>query len=205
MWKLKNAIDNLKYEEKSDVSIGRRIGAFLIDWYIGGVFSCIPIGIMYQLCVKNELVLSTSLFILPPEVRLLTGILVLILAFVYYIVVPTYIWKGQTLGKKILKIKIVKDDYSELNLKTVLVRQMWMFLIEGRFIMPSTILHEMISVLLNYNIVFICSSICYMVTLCSVIFAFKLKSGKALHDIFAHTKVMQVNSKLMKKKRKIKK
>lgn len=201
--KLKLFIYQLQSEEESDVSVGKRIVAYIIDWYIGGVFSSIPIFVIYQFTMKQEVVLATSLFILPKPMNSLAGVLALLFAFVYYVMIPAYIWKGQTLGKKIFKIKIVNDDYTDVSLKKLILRQVvFMFLIEGRFIMPSTTLHEMISIIFNYNIVFICSYICYCITFFSALVAVRLKSHKAFHDIFAKTKVMQVNSKIIKKKRK---
>lgn len=99
-WKLKMFIDKFRYEEGSDVSLGQRVGAYIIDWYVGGLFSSIPIFILYQIFIENELVLSTSIFILPPQVRVWAALLVFVLALIYYVLVPMFLWKGQTLGKK---------------------------------------------------------------------------------------------------------
>lgn len=202
-WKLKMFIDKIYYEEKSDVSNKKRILAYLIDWYIGGVFASLPILLLYQYFVKKEIVLATSLYILPNHLRILAGVLVLVLTFIYYFCLPMYVWKGQTLGKKLLNIKIVKDDYSEVDFRSLFLRQIvFMFLIEGKFIMPSTLLFELISILLNKDIVLICSSISYCLTFFSALAAFNLKSHKAFHDIFSHTKIMSVDSKIVKKAQK---
>lgn len=202
-WKFKNFIDQCRFEEANDVGMIKRCLAYIIDWYIGGILSSIPIFIIYQLTIKTEIVLATSLFILPKQYWLIAGILVLCIAFLYYVIVPAYLWKGQTLGKKLLKIQIVHDDYSEVTFKTLCKRQiLYMFLIEGRVIMPSTTFHEMISLLLNYNVIFLCSSICYSITFISLFITVQLNSHKAIHDIFSHTKVMLVDSIIVKKGRK---
>ncbi|MEG0686791.1 MAG: RDD family protein [Erysipelotrichales bacterium] len=198
--KFKIWFNNLKNEEKSDVSILRRVLAYLFDWYIGGVFVSIPIFIMYQLFVKKDIVLSNTLFILPKEQAFIAGIISIFLAFFYYTVIPYHFWNGQTLGKKIAKIRIVNIDYSPLSFKTLFMRQMiFMLLIEGRVLMPSLFIHELVSLIVGYNLVFIFSYIGYTITILSVCFALQLESRRSLHDVLSGTKVM-MDSKLLKKK-----
>lgn len=197
---IKFLINKYRLEEKSDVSLLKRVLAYVVDWYIGGVISSIPIQIIYQFIVKQEVILANSIFILPKEWELIAGLFVLIIAFVYYILIPAYVWKGQTLGKKLLNIQIVNEDYSDITFKRLCIRQIvFMFLIEGRFIMPSTIFHEMLSILLQYNIVGIMSYICYCITFISVFMAIQLKSQRTLHDILGQTKVMNLNSTIVQK------
>ncbi len=50
------------------------------------------------------------------------GVVVIILFTLYYVGVPAY-FKGQTLGKKIFKLKIVNEDDSEIEIKTLFFRE----------------------------------------------------------------------------------
>ncbi|MEG0452080.1 MAG: RDD family protein [Coprobacillus sp.] len=204
--RLKLWINQFQLEDKSDVGILRRFLAYLFDWYIGGVFISIPIQIIYQMVVKNEIILANSILVLPKSSAYLAAALSLILAFLYYVIVPFYFWKGQTLGKKIAKIKIVNNDYSDVSFKTLCIRQIVMIcLVEARLIMPSTIIHEVISLMCGYNLVLIFSSLGYTVSLISAIIALNLQSRRAIHDLVSGTKVMMVDSKIIKKSKKKKK
>lgn len=50
------------------------------------------------------------------------GIILGVLLLVYYIVVPLLL-NGQTVGKKVFKLQIVKEDGSELDYKTMFYRE----------------------------------------------------------------------------------
>ncbi|MFA5481609.1 MAG: RDD family protein [Bacilli bacterium] len=52
-----------------------------------------------------------------------SGALALIAVMFYFIALPIY-WKGQTLGKRFFKIKIIKNDGSEIDFKTIFLREM---------------------------------------------------------------------------------
>lgn len=53
---------------------------------------------------------------------LLTGGIVLIFFCVYYLVIPVF-FKGQTLGKRFFKIKIVKANGDNIDLQTLFIRE----------------------------------------------------------------------------------
>jgi len=50
------------------------------------------------------------------------GIMYSIIILVYYIVTPLFL-KGQTIGKKIFKLQIIKEDGSKLDYKTLFYRE----------------------------------------------------------------------------------
>lgn len=50
------------------------------------------------------------------------GIIFTAFFLAYYSVVPTFL-KGQTIGKKVFKLKIVKEDGSDVDYKTMLYRE----------------------------------------------------------------------------------
>ncbi|NCA96813.1 MAG: RDD family protein [Bacteroidia bacterium] len=52
-----------------------------------------------------------------------SGALALIGIIVYFIALPIF-WNGQTLGKRFFKIKIIKNDGSDIDFKTIFLREM---------------------------------------------------------------------------------
>ena len=46
------------------------------------------------------------------------------ISIIYYVFIPTYLFKGQTLGKKICKIKIIKENNESINLKDMMLREL---------------------------------------------------------------------------------
>ena len=77
----------------------------------------------------------------------IAGILCIIVTFVYYIYIPYKKYPGQTLGKRLMKIKIVNnEDYSAISLKTLIIRQgIGLFLLEGSAIVVSDYLRQMLT------------------------------------------------------------
>lgn len=71
----------------------------------------------------NALMSPTSADVIALFVSsLIAGSLVVIFVLVYLIAIPT-IWKGQTLGKRFFRIKLVKKDGSDIDIKTLFVRE----------------------------------------------------------------------------------
>lgn len=52
-----------------------------------------------------------------------SGALALIGIIVYFIALPIF-WNGQTLGKRFFKIKIIRNDGSDIDFKTIFLREM---------------------------------------------------------------------------------
>lgn len=52
-----------------------------------------------------------------------SGALALIVIIAYFIVLPIF-WNGQTLGKRFFKIKIIKNDGTDIDFKTIFLREM---------------------------------------------------------------------------------
>jgi len=50
------------------------------------------------------------------------GILISVLLLIYYVVVPLF-FNGQTIGKKVFKLKMVREDGSEVDYKTMFYRE----------------------------------------------------------------------------------
>lgn len=172
----------------------KRIIAYGIDWYLGSVLSSLPLILLYMSLHKDAVYIPQQLSIFKGYYQVLAGVLSLSVAFVYYVVLPI-IWKGQTLGKKLLGLKIVNDDYQEVNVKQLIIRQVIMiFLVEGSIYTCSNMFHQLVNVLTGYNIASIWNKVGLVITILSGILVIILKSKKSLHDIVSHTLVVDIKS-----------
>ena len=172
----------------------KRIIAYGIDWYLGSVLSSLPLILLYMSLHKDAVYIPQQLSIFKGYYQVIAGVLSLSVAFVYYVVLPI-IWKGQTVGKKLLGLKIVNDNYQEVNVKQLIIRQVIMiFLVEGSIYTCSNMLHQLVNVLTGYNIASIWNKVGLVITILSGILVIILKSKKSLHDIVSHTLVVDIKS-----------
>ncbi len=115
-------------------------------------------------------------------------IIVIIVDIVYYMVMQFYLG-GQTLGKRVLKIKIVKNDGSDLTMNDVVVRNLI-----NNSIFTSIVVA--VFVLFNKTTYFygstITSMIQYLITIISAFMIMFRKDGRSISDFIAGTKVVRV-------------
>lgn len=114
-----------------------------------------------------------------------------VVVFIGYFVIFQYKNKGQTLGKKLMKLKVVSTDTKELNLNQVAVRALICDSIFINLLLVACVLFISRDYyyyasfglqLLNYGII--------IVALFMILFR---KDGKGLHDLVAKTKVVNAN------------
>ena len=111
-----------------------------------------------------------------------------VLGLVFFVVVPLY-KNGQTIGKKLLKIKIISDT-GELTSNQLIFRAF----------IANSILINLLSVILmmflSKNNYFYCYGlfiiIQYLITALSVFLIICRKDGKAVHDLLVRTQVVKI-------------
>ena len=118
-----------------------------------------------------------------------TGIIEAIMIILYFVIYPFY-HKGQTLGKKRFKIRVVSDDDKNASINQLLIR--------------NIIINNLGYLLTQLLIIFILPNQSYYITLCglsflqitviiiSVFMIVKKEERKGLHDVIAKTKVIEV-------------
>lgn len=107
-------MDEVSYEKGKTVSLTRRLVAYLIDWGFLAVLTFI-ITLLLQATLKIGNITSSSWWIF-------------IEVILYFMLVP-YLTNGRTLGKKIVRIRIVADDNTKLSFKSLFVRYAYLYFI----------------------------------------------------------------------------
>lgn len=122
------------------------------------------------------------------EARIMYSVINAILIFIYFIFVP-YFFDGKTIGKKILKIKTVRNDKECLSLKNLVIKNMidtglmyMLFSLALIYILPS----------MSYFIFTLVLSILQISLMTiSVFMIIKRKDKRGLNDILSGTKVIE--------------
>lgn len=97
---------------------GKRILATLIDAIIAGLVTFVvtlPFGAVSILTALSSSQAQTTtdwaaLTAANQGTNFISGLLGVVVWVLVFLVVPIYVWNGQTLGKKILNLKIVRED-----------------------------------------------------------------------------------------------
>lgn len=145
--------------------------------------------------LNNELTISTYfnqyagiIHSLDKEL-FLNNLFNLVLMIGYFAVLPFY-YNGQTLGKKIMKIKVVKDD-GELTMNDLIIRNI---IING--FLFSLIGFAIIFLVSDLTYFIIISILCFIEILLVIISIFMIlyrHDKKGLHDLWCKTSVIEEN------------
>ena len=146
----------------------RRLLAWLVDAIIIGVvivviLLCTSLTAIFNL-IKEGTSFNLTLFALIELIQV--GLVIEILFILYYISIPVRN-HGQTIGKKMLKIRVVKDDGKDADFSTLFMRQAIAEQLLGALTFGAT----------------------YIVNALVALFR---KDKKSLSDVFASTKVVFV-------------
>ena len=170
-----------------DAGMTRRFIAYLIDWYVGALATALPISMVAMKLygtVKNQQIME---FAAP--MGMVAGAMGLLCAVLYYWVVPAVVWKGQTLGKRWLHIKIVGADGGEATPGMLARRQLLgIVVVEGSLVSASTIWHQMFTIATGINVVNVLMYAGMAVSLVSVVLVLAGRH-RAIHDRIGGTAV----------------
>lgn len=190
---MKQLIMKLKKENKNQTGYLRRFFAYVIDWYLGSALSSVPLILLYMSLHPEATIIPQSLSIFTEPYNIIAGLLSLLVSVFYYVLVPAYIWKGQTPGKKMLGLKIIDHSYEDASVKQIWIRQLVMILlVEGSIYTASNILHQLLGIITGWNIAKPLAFIGIVISLCSAIIVFVFPAKKSFHDMVAHTIVMNI-------------
>jgi len=177
--------------KKNSVNLWRRFSAYLIDWLLGTFFAAFPV-VMLNGIALNMSDMTDDLLVVPYPYNYIGGALAILFSFIYFVIIPWRVWKGETVGKHMMNLKIVKVNGSEVDFKALVLRQMLgMVLVEGAMFTSSNYLREMLA--LATGEIKIMQYLYYLgigMTLISVILVIFTYKNQAIHDRIGETKVI---------------
>jgi len=169
----------------------RRFIAMIIDWYMTNIIAAIPVTFY----LRGNDYIHTYSFDLETygfSTGLMLGLFVIIMAIIYYLIIPTYIWKGQTLGKKICKICIIEETGHEVSFKNMFLREIiGAVFLEGGIVITATYIRKLIQLYGYISIVTPLKYISYAITISSIIYAYFNPLSQSFHDKLARTCVIK--------------
>lgn len=119
---------------------------------------------------------------------IIPGIIRIMSFLLYFVVIQFYV--GNTLGKKLMKLKVVSNDNKQLNILNYFIRSL---IVNEVFV---NILNIIFMLILSKNNFIIYSNIMYVITYAievSIIFMMAFtKDNRGLHDYAAQTKVVEL-------------
>lgn len=172
-----------------------RLYAYAIDWAVGGVVSGFPAVLLYAAVTRRNDMFS-NLYIFealgyPWAVGMVAGTLCILAAILYFVVVPLRVWPGQTLGKRIAHIKVLREDGTSAGPLCLVIRQVLVgFLLEGSGFVVARYIREMAVLATRVDVNYYWEIAGMVITLISGILALALPSRRALHDYLARTRVV---------------
>lgn len=125
-------LDKVAYAKGQEVTFFRRLAAFVLDWIVIGVV-IFAAAILSRLVGQDELLAFIN-----------TSFWDLLMIFLYFILLD-YLLKGQTLGKKIVRIKVMEEGRDRVSFKALLIRYGLLYFVYGGIGQLTTKLAPLIS------------------------------------------------------------
>lgn len=180
----------------SDVGYSKRFTAYLIDWFLGALVMMFPMCLIWMFNTHDmENMASLNIWMLKDtlsvQMAIIAGCISIVFSILYYVFIPYKVYPGQTIGKRIMGLKIVSMDDKEVSLRTLLVRQVLGFMIvEGTFYNVTTLIRNLLSILTGLNLTGFLMYQELIVSVLSVAICMFSNSHRMIHDRMAYTKVV---------------
>lgn len=188
----------LKY---ASVPLTRRFIAYMMDWYIGALCTGLPIAIVSQKQFGS--MMNQNLVFFDKQTGIILGLVAIAFALFYFVVVPTFVWPGQTPGKRIMKMKVVQNSGEEVSIKNMLLRQViGMMIIEGIFLSVSGVALQLITIASGFDAlatipivdinVKVATLVGFVFSAVSIVLMLFKGEQRSLHDYIGNTKVVDL-------------
>lgn len=190
--KKKQYVDAFAKQSGQRISPWKRFFAYVIDWYIATMFAGIPIVFITSAVLKTTEV-SHDLRNLPKTWAIFAGCVAILVYIGYYVITQTKVYPNQTLGKRLMHIQVVKEDGSNLDVATILKREViGVMLIEGYLANSSSYFHQIIEILTGMPTLGVITYVFSIISFVSVLMGLLSPSKKMIHDYIAKTKEEKV-------------
>lgn len=186
-------LERLEERELKRNTSGRfnRFGAYFIDLNIQNVILALVVLLMYVLAYQNRgsYVNLVNINALPSTWQVPTYILSYLIIFSYNVFMPYFLFEGQTLGKKLIGIKIVKSNGEKASLKDYILRYL--------ATLPETTSHYTVNGLIfaafmTNPTATMLNNIGLSISALSIVIAMIQRERRSIHDFLSNTKVISV-------------
>ena len=186
------ALNNTKIVASSPTTVNnfKRLVAYIIDWYAASMLAGIPVVLIYSIFFK-DLEITQNITLLPMPYSILSGLIAIGVYLAYFIIIPLKVYPGQTLAKKIMNIKVVKNDDSDVDLITLIKREvLGVMIVEGYIAASSSYFHQIINILIGQDLNQVYTYLFGIITALSILWACASPQRKMFHDYIAKTKLV---------------
>lgn len=167
---------------------GRRIAAFLIDWYVGALATALPVATV-ALCLGREVTDQNILGYEAPW-GAVAGLLGVTCGLVYYAVVPMLL-DGRTLGKALMHLRIRSRGGGRADAGQLVLRQaVGLVLVEQAAVGTSFVVQQLVSMAAGPVATTGVMWAGMALTLASFVCVGVRRDHRALHDLLSDTRVV---------------
>lgn len=173
----------------NNVSLIKRFFAYVLDYYFGLLLCSLPIVLANGILNQSD-VMQTNLYLFAdqPKAFYLIAVFSLLLGYFYYVHIPLHVWKGQTLAKKMLHFKIVKENGDSVDFKALFLRQIiGLMFVEGALICCTSLFTQLLSYSFSIDFMKPWNNIGMVISLLSIVFMLFNPQHKMFHDYIAKT------------------
>ena len=165
--------------KKSSVNSFYRGVAYLIDWYVATMFAGIPIVLIGSI-VNHTTSVSQDLSKIPAPYNILVALLAIVFYLGYFVI-------------RIMKLKVVKNDESDVDFKTILMREgLGIMIVEGYIANSSSYLRQLIQIVTGIPIMDMAVYVFGIISAVSILMGMASPSRKMIHDRIANTHIISV-------------
>lgn len=174
----------------------KRLLSYTIDYFLSTIFISIIPMIITSILTGEKAFTSENFTSIPMNWRLLCSALAMIFAVYYFCIFPLRDGrKGQTIGKKLMGIRIVPANDDELTWSHMWRRELvGSLLIEGQTAVPSAFLQYFVFLWLPRQVSQGIGYAYIVISVASVAYAVFGRSHRMFHDLVGATKVVNARS-----------
>ena len=173
----------------------RRFVAYFIDWYLAlilmnAVLLCAAFSLTGKVYAG-----ALPLTFFPDNMQLILLMSLLLIEVALYVLIPRCLWRGQTLGKRLMRIRVVVKDGSDVGAVRLLFRDLvCIAIVEGCFSPISNFIRNYLMLFLDEGAIQLTVWFSWAAGFMSILIMIFNARRMMLHDVLAGTVVETVGS-----------
>lgn len=171
----------------------RRLIAYFIDWYIALIIMNTMLIAAAYLLTGRMFVGSLALTYFDADVQLPLLLMLVAVEVILYSIVPRFVWRGQTIGKHLLRVRMATVSGEAPGLFRLMLRDLIAItVVEGCFSPLSNYVRNYLMLFLERDIIQYTVWFSWGIGVVSVLLLLLSKRKRMLHDVIAGTVVTVV-------------